>query len=99
MLLGSVEASAVGISHLFRTSADSSGALLKRLAHVVGKCHVNAYGLLEVILRRNLNITADANAISVAISHSEELPDGGRSCSYLGVLARLLELCKVEVAK
>ncbi|KAI3820624.1 hypothetical protein L1987_08172 [Smallanthus sonchifolius] len=86
MLLGSVEASVVGISHLFRTSADTNGALLKRLALVIGKCHVNAYGLLEIILRRNLNIATDANAISVAISNSEELSDG--DCIQVGFLPR-----------
>ncbi|XP_076919289.1 uncharacterized protein LOC143580033 [Bidens hawaiensis] len=83
MLLGSVEASVVGISNLFRTSADSNGALLKRLAHAIGKCHVSAYGLVEVVLKRNLSIAADANAISVAISDS----DGG-SCIQVGFLPR-----------
>ncbi|KAI7731877.1 hypothetical protein M8C21_032241, partial [Ambrosia artemisiifolia] len=86
MLLGSVEASVVGISHLFRTSADSNGALLKRLARVIGKSHISSYGLLEVVLRRNLSIAADANAISVAISDSEDPPDGG--CIQVGFLPR-----------
>ncbi|KAJ0923705.1 putative phosphodiesterase I [Helianthus annuus] len=86
MLLGSVEASVVGISHLFRTSADSNGALLKRLARAIGKCHISTYGLLEVVLRRNLSIAADANAISVAISDTQELPDGG--CIQVGFLPR-----------
>ncbi|KAK9080590.1 hypothetical protein SSX86_000348 [Deinandra increscens subsp. villosa] len=85
-LLGSVDASVVGISHLFRTSADSNGALLKRLARSIGRCHVSPYGLIEVILRRNSNIPADANAISVAISDSEELSDGG--CIRVGFLPR-----------
>lgn len=83
MPLGSVEASVVGISHLFRTSADSNGALLKKLARVLGKCNVNAYGLSEVILKRNVNIAADANAVGVAISESEEFIEGGRYCYYV----------------
>ncbi|KAL8215840.1 hypothetical protein R6Q57_022677 [Mikania cordata] len=86
MLLGSVEASVVGISYLFRTSADSNGALLKRLARAIGNCLVSPYGLLEVIIRRNSNIAADANAISVAISYSEELHD--RGCIQVGFLPR-----------
>ncbi|XP_071703906.1 uncharacterized protein [Rutidosis leptorrhynchoides] len=86
-LLGTVEASAVGISHLFRTSADSNGALLKKLARVLGKCHVNnAYGLLEVILRRNMNIAADANAVTVNVSESDQFLDGG--CIQIGFLPR-----------
>lgn len=86
MLLGSVEASVVGISHFFRTSRDSNGALIKKLAGVLGNCHVNAYGMSEVILRRNVNIAADANAVSVAISKSEEFPEEG--CIQLGFLPR-----------
>lgn len=84
MLLGSVEACVVGISHLFRASADSNGALLKKLAGVLRKCCVNAYGLLEVILRRNVNIAADANAVSVAVSDSEEFSEEGRFFYYAG---------------
>ncbi|GJX88407.1 forkhead-associated domain-containing protein [Tanacetum coccineum] len=86
VLLGSVDASVVGISHLFRTSADSNGALLKRLAGVLGSISANAYGLLEVILRRNVNIAADANAVSIAVSESQESPGGG--CIQLGFLPR-----------
>ncbi|PWA91862.1 forkhead-associated domain-containing protein / FHA domain-containing protein [Artemisia annua] len=86
MLLGSVDASVVGISHLYRTSVDSNGALLKRLAGVLGNIYANAYGLLEVILRRNVNIAADANAVSIAVSESQESP--GRGCIQLGFLPR-----------
>ncbi|KVH99032.1 Forkhead-associated (FHA) domain-containing protein [Cynara cardunculus var. scolymus] len=86
MLLGSVEASVVGINHLFRTSRDSNGSLIKKLAGVLGNCRVNAYGMSEVILRRNVNIAADANAVGVAISRSEEFPEGG--CIQLGFLPR-----------
>uniref|UniRef100_UPI001CB9103D uncharacterized protein LOC122578995 n=1 Tax=Erigeron canadensis TaxID=72917 RepID=UPI001CB9103D len=85
-LVGSAEASVVGISHLYRTSADLNGSLLKKLAYVIGKCQVNAYGLAEVILRRHVNIAADANAVSVAISKSGERCKGG--CVQLGFLPR-----------
>lgn len=81
--LGSVEASVVGISHLYRTSADSNGALLKKLARALQKCHVSRYGMLEVILRRNEKIKADSNAVSVALSDSD---DGG--CIQIGFLPR-----------
>ncbi|PWA56230.1 forkhead-associated domain-containing protein / FHA domain-containing protein [Artemisia annua] len=86
VLLGSVDASVVGISYLFRTSADSNGALLKRLAGVLGNISANAHGLLEVILRRNVNIAADANAVSIAVSESQESPGGG--CIQIGFLPR-----------
>nr|GEX76071.1 forkhead-associated domain-containing protein / FHA domain-containing protein [Tanacetum cinerariifolium] len=86
MLLGSADASVVGISYLYRTSADSNGALLKRLAGVLGNIYANASGLLEVILRRNVNIAADVNAVSIAIAESQESPGGG--CIQLGFLPR-----------
>ncbi|XP_023766315.1 uncharacterized protein LOC111914840 [Lactuca sativa] len=83
MLLGSVEASVVGISHLYRTSADSNGTLLKKLASALQKRHVSAYGMVEVVLRRNVNIAADSNAVSVAVSESDK---GG--CIQIGFLPR-----------
>ncbi|KAK2976624.1 hypothetical protein RJ640_021426 [Escallonia rubra] len=75
-LVGSVEASVVGLSHLFRTSADSNGLQLKKLAAFLGKCHENAHGMSEVILKRNTNIAADVNAISVLIPNPEESRSG-----------------------
>ncbi|KAK1392780.1 hypothetical protein POM88_011836 [Heracleum sosnowskyi] len=71
-LLGSIEASVVGLSHLFRAAADSSGSQLKRLAVFLGKCHENAYGMSEIVLRRNLNIPADANAVAVLIPNPDK---------------------------
>lgn len=76
-LLGSIDASLVGLSHLFRASADSSGSQLKRLAGFLGKCHENAYGMSEVVLRRNMNIPADTNAVAVLIPNPEEFNLGG----------------------
>ncbi|KAK1352314.1 hypothetical protein POM88_053578 [Heracleum sosnowskyi] len=71
-LLGSIEASVVGLSHLFRAAADSSGSQLKRLAVFLGKCHENAYGMSEIVLRRNLNIPADANVVAVLIPNPDK---------------------------
>ncbi|PWA80602.1 forkhead-associated domain-containing protein / FHA domain-containing protein [Artemisia annua] len=67
VLLGSVDASVV----------DSNGALLKWLAGVLGNISTNAYGLLEVNVRRNVYIAADANAVNIAVSESQESPGGG----------------------
>ncbi|CAK9186870.1 unnamed protein product [Ilex paraguariensis] len=85
-LLGSVEASVVGLGHLFRPSADSNGAQLKKLAAFLGKCHGNAYGMLEIILRRNTNIPADVNAVSILIPNPEEFTEG--DCVQLGFLPK-----------
>ncbi|KAK1363938.1 FHA domain-containing protein, partial [Heracleum sosnowskyi] len=85
-LLGSIEASVVGLSHLFRAAADSSGSQLKRLAVFLGKCHENAYGMSEIVLRRNLNIPADANAVAVLIPNPDKTNEG--DCIQLGFLPR-----------
>ena len=77
--LGSVEASIVGLSHLFHTAADSNGAQLKKLATFLGKCHKNEYEMSEIVLRRNSNIPADANAVSVLVSEPEKY-SGGKIC-------------------
>ena len=77
-LLGSVEASVVGLSHLFRTSTDSKGMQLKKLASFLGKCHENAFGMSEIILMRNTNIPADTNAVSVLIPNPEDVSEGGK---------------------
>lgn len=74
--LGSVEASLVGLKHRFHTVADSNGAALKTLAAFVGKCQENAFGMSEVVLRRNHNIPADANAVSVLICDLDEFAEG-----------------------
>ncbi|XP_042501635.1 uncharacterized protein LOC122079325 isoform X2 [Macadamia integrifolia] len=74
--LGSVEASVVGLSHRFHTAADSSGVQLKTLATFLGKCQENAYAMTEVILKRNTNIPADANAVSVLVCNLDEFSEG-----------------------
>ncbi|WOH09985.1 hypothetical protein DCAR_0729446 [Daucus carota subsp. sativus] len=85
-ILGSIEASVVGLSHLFRASADSSGSQLKRLAVFLGKCRENAYGMSEIVLRRNVNIPADANAVAVLIPNPDKFIEG--DCIQLGFLPR-----------
>ncbi|KAH7866614.1 hypothetical protein Vadar_022738 [Vaccinium darrowii] len=85
-VLGSVETSVVGLSHLFRTSADSDGTQLKKLASFLGKCHGNENGMLEIVLRRNRNIPADANAMSVLVLNPEVFSEG--DCIQLGFLPR-----------
>lgn len=75
--LGLVEASVVGLSHLFRTAADSNGAQLRKLASYLGKSHENAYGMLDIVLRRASNVPADENAVSVLVPNPDELSGGG----------------------
>lgn len=84
--LGLVEASVVGLSHLFRTAADSNGARLKKLAAFLGKSCEKAYGFLEIVLIRNKNVPADANAVSVLVSKPNEFSEG--DCVQLGFLPR-----------
>ncbi|KAL9156493.1 hypothetical protein ABFS82_09G080600 [Erythranthe guttata] len=74
--LSSVEASVVGLSHIFRVSADSNGEHLKRLALFLGKCRENMDGMSEVVLRRETNIPADGNAVSVLIPNPEDFSPG-----------------------
>lgn len=77
--LGSVVASVVGFSHLFRTAADSNSARLKALAAFLGKSCKNAYRRLEIVLRRNLNVPADENAVSVLVPNPDGTSEGGKS--------------------
>ncbi|KAK1295482.1 hypothetical protein QJS10_CPA16g00745 [Acorus calamus] len=77
--LGSVQASLVGLSYLFRSNADSNGAQLKTLARCLGKCQLNSYGMSEVILKRNTNIPADVNAVSVHVVDPDSVSRGGSS--------------------
>ncbi|KAK6250360.1 hypothetical protein QUC31_007869 [Theobroma cacao] len=86
--LGLVEASVVGLSHLFRTAADTNAALLKKLALFLGKTCENAYGMLDVVLRRNTNIPADENAVSVLVPNPDEL--SGRADIIMDFLKLLL---------
>jgi hypothetical protein len=72
-------ASVVGLSHLFRTVADSNGAGLKSLAAILGKSCNNAYGRFKIVLRRNHNVPADENAVSVLVPKSDQTSEGGKS--------------------
>ncbi|KAK7318364.1 hypothetical protein RJT34_03063 [Clitoria ternatea] len=74
--LGSVVASVVGLSHLFRNVADSNSARLKTLAAFLGKSCKNTYGRLEIVLRRNPNVPADDNAVSVLVPNPDQTSDG-----------------------
>ncbi|XP_047316904.1 uncharacterized protein LOC124920456 [Impatiens glandulifera] len=72
-ILGSIDTMVVGLGHLFQSRADSTGAKLKKLADFIGRCRENENGMLEVILRRNTNIKADANAVSVLVPDPEDI--------------------------
>lgn len=76
---GLVRASVAGLSHLFHTVADRNGAQLKRLAAFLGKSCEKAYGMSKVVLRRNTNVPADANAVSVLVPNPDQLSEGGEA--------------------
>ena len=78
-VLGSVETSVVGLSHLFHTSSDRNGALLKKLAAFLGRSCENAHGMSEIILRRNTNVPADVNAVSVLVPNPDRFSEGGEA--------------------
>uniref|UniRef100_A0A803MI34 HIRAN domain-containing protein n=1 Tax=Chenopodium quinoa TaxID=63459 RepID=A0A803MI34_CHEQI len=84
MLLGSVEASVVGLSHLFRTAVDTNGIQLRKLASYLDNSTV--CGVSEILLRREKNVPADPNAVSVVVPNSTELSKG--DCVQLGFLPR-----------
>jgi HIRAN domain len=88
--LGCVHTSVVGLSHRFGTSVDSNGGQFKLLTRVLGRCMVNFTGTVEVILKRNTNIPADANAVSVIIKDRESDSEGGMNASSLDQLNILL---------
>ncbi|CAO2823922.1 unnamed protein product [Amaranthus hypochondriacus] len=87
MLLGSVEACVVGLSHLFRTAADSNGVRLKKLAAYLGKFSGNICGMTKIILRREKNILSDPNAVSVVVPNPAN-PKGDHV--QLGFLPRVI---------
>lgn len=74
-----VEASIVGLSHFFRTARDSNGAQLKKLASFLGKSCENGSGMLEVVLRRNTNVPADVNAVSIFVPNPDESREAGKA--------------------
>ncbi|KAL2242797.1 UNVERIFIED_CONTAM: putative tyrosyl-DNA phosphodiesterase [Sesamum indicum] len=84
--LSSVEASVVGLSHIYRARADSNGEQLKKLALFLGKRHENMDGMSEIILRRDANIPADGNAVSVLVPNPEDSSMG--DSVQLGFLPR-----------
>ncbi|EEE60932.1 hypothetical protein OsJ_14671 [Oryza sativa Japonica Group] len=74
MFLGSVQTSVVGLSHRFHIPSDA-GSKLKALSVLLSKCHVNMHGTTEVILKRNTNIPADANAVSVLVADLDKFTE------------------------
>lgn len=76
--LGSVEASVVGLSYLFRSANDSTGSQLKRLASYIRRARESSLGMLELVLRRNSNVPADANAVSVLVPNPDDDSRDGR---------------------
>lgn len=79
--LGCVHTSVVGLSHRFGASVDSNGGQFKMLSRILGRCMVNSNGTVEVILKRNTNIPADANAVSVIMKNREGDSEGGINAS------------------
>lgn len=77
LYLGSVQASVVGLSHRFRASTDSTDAQVKTLFSVLGKCRENTNGTIEVLLKRNMNIPVDANAVSVLVADLDDFSEEG----------------------
>jgi len=67
----------VGLSHLFRAVADSNSAGLRALASVLGKYCKNANGRFQIVLRRNHNVPADENAVSILVPKSDQTSEGG----------------------
>ncbi|XP_038972570.1 uncharacterized protein LOC103712405 isoform X2 [Phoenix dactylifera] len=84
--LGYVHASVVGLSHRFHAATDSNCAQVKMLASLLGKCRENSSGTIEVLLKRNMNIPADANAVSILVADLNEFSVG--DAVQLGFLPR-----------
>ncbi|CAL5017192.1 unnamed protein product [Urochloa decumbens] len=89
MFVGSVQTSVVGLSHRFNMPSNA-GSQLRALSTFLGKCRENMHGTTEVILKRNTNIPADANAVSVLVADLDKFSEEGSV--QLGFLPR-------EVAK
>lgn len=99
--LGYVQASVVGLSHRFRATTDSNGAQVKLLASLLGKCRENTSGTVEVLLKRNMNIPADANAMSVLVADFDEFPEGGmlQSGYQLSVMLASLVFLPISILR
>ncbi|PVH35250.1 hypothetical protein PAHAL_7G135100 [Panicum hallii] len=87
--VGCVQTSVVGLSHRFHMPSDV-GSQLRALSAFLGKFRENMHGTTEVILKRNTNIPADANAVSVLVADLDKFSEEGSV--QLGFLPR-------EVAK
>ncbi|KAL6843430.1 hypothetical protein ACP4OV_026752 [Aristida adscensionis] len=85
MFLGSVQTSVVGLSHRFHIPCNA-GSQLKALSAFLGKCRENMHGTTEVILKRNTNIPADANAVSVLVADLDKFSE--EDSVQLGFLPR-----------
>lgn len=68
----------VGLSYMYHGSADSNGARLRKLASFLSKCDENLDGMSEIVLKRDTNIPADRNAVSVFIPNPEDSSLGGK---------------------
>ncbi|GAB2257602.1 hypothetical protein Droror1_Dr00013762 [Drosera rotundifolia] len=84
--LGSVQASVVGVRHLFRTRTDTKGAQLRKLAAFLGTPSHNVCRMSEVVLRRNKNVPADSNAVTVLVPSLKN--SSKEDCVQLGFLPR-----------
>jgi hypothetical protein len=82
MSFGSIQTSVVGISHRFHIPSDA-GKQLRALSTFLGKCRENMYGTTEVILKRNTNIPADANAVSVLVADLDKFSEEGMHSSLV----------------
>lgn len=84
--LGCVQASVVGLSHRFHAATGSNCAQVKILASLLGKCRENTSGTIEVLLKRNMNIPADANAVSVLVADLDEFSEQGMILQMLSLI-------------
>lgn len=73
-----VKASIAGVSHLLHAAADSDGATLRKLAIFLSDSRINASGMLETTLRRETNIPADYNAVSILVRNPNNSFKGGK---------------------
>lgn len=81
-----VKASIAGVSHLLHAVADSDGATLRKLASFLSDSNINASGMLETTLRRETNIPADYNAVSILVRNPNNFFKG--DCIRVGFLPR-----------
>ncbi|XP_030473624.2 uncharacterized protein LOC115691188 isoform X2 [Syzygium oleosum] len=81
-----VKASITGVSHLLHAAADSDGATLRKLAIFLSDSRINASGMLETTLRRETNIPADYNAVSILVRNPNNSFKG--DCIRVGFLPR-----------